>query len=161
MPNSRLLAAKNRLKQLDALRPPPLGALNAMSDALGLELPHSFRQVCDFFDGTGITSQALLAVRADEDPTGIAEQTVRYREELALPQGWLVLASADDSVWLLRCSQGKSSHSEEVCQVARQALAAWILGQSGEATRTWPDYLTFLEDVLRQEEAQRSHPELA
>lgn len=154
MPHRRFQEARSRYARLCGTRPTPPGTLGALSDELGLTWPDEFSHVCEFFDGTGLTTEDMAVVASGEVAGSVGQLTKRFREELALPKGTAVLGAAEESVLLLHCDPVTDRQHGQVFRVERSHLAEWVLGNTLVSSHFWPNFVVFFEDVLAQEEVE-------
>jgi len=122
--------------------------------ALDVTLPSEFSRICEYCKNGGVSTSVTDRYGAEQDATSLIGRTLQYRNEMGLPEHYIVLGSTDYSVVLLRCLD-RPSGTGKVYAVPLASLAAFNLGQSPAGVRTWPSFADYFARVLERRARDR------
>jgi hypothetical protein len=86
------------------LRPASASLLNEMESKLGVLLPAEFREICQFYDGSGLHAIPMLSLGNNAPKENPLLETLRYRRAASLPATYLALAEPPESLIIMECS---------------------------------------------------------
>jgi len=118
-----------------------------IEQALGVALPREFTRICESCRESGACTRVTDSYWAGQEAGSLIAQTRLYRDEMALPTQYLVLAATNYSVVLLDCADDPAG-SGSVQAVPLSELAKLSLGQRPTGARTWPSFAEYFEHVL-------------
>ncbi|MGY4638386.1 hypothetical protein [Pseudomonas sp. TE24901] len=148
MPNLEMVRRKFEL--LIGVRAVERSFIDNLEHELGLTLPHTFKSVANFFDGSGIYVLPLHQI-GYQSPTNVLSETQRLRKYGELASSYLVLGEPTESLIVMDCDSTSGRvlwcDATDVCRLGKEPLL--------REPDSWASYLDFVEYLVTQEEAEQ------
>ncbi|PPA77926.1 hypothetical protein C4E15_01130 [Achromobacter spanius] len=148
---SRIDDLRDRYVALNGLRPAAKEFLNSMENGLGVTLPAAFREVCDFFDGTGINAISLFSLTERAATLNPLAETIRLRARSGIPHDYLAIGEPAESLLVMKCAGDGGVLWVDALDVGRIETENFLA-----PVDSWACFLDFFEFLLDEEEADRS-----
>lgn len=130
--------------------PSPTGAIAKLESLLDVGLPRDLKAIAEFYSGGMIGGISHNAFATGVAATNIADETLRLRSAVRLPDRFVVLAEPAESLIVLDVDSGIVTWCDSF-DISRLDDSNKMVGKP----RTWPSYAAFFEYLLDEENEER------